>query len=295
MKRNLLYYTFINLFVITILFSTNILAQENDAANYRMLFNFNTFKQHDNSRLLEVSFIARNKKNRKDKIPVYNAEINYFNVLNEEEILLGSSKTSNEGIAQFTLPKNYNYLTDDDGNINLIARFEGTDALAKKTAEISIKNLHLNLNLIEIDSVKTVSVVAFTINKLGDKIPINDADINFYIQGMLSKMKIAEGSINNGTYQFKFPTDIPGDVNGNLIVYSMIQDHDEYWNVAQKKNINWGVFQQQNIKEKNTLWSAVAPLWMYTLLTIMLVGVWANYLYTIIHLFKIKKEKVNLD
>lgn len=295
MKRNKFKYPFITSFAIVLLFSTISLAQEIDIANYKMLFNLNTEKQADNSRLLEVSFIARNKKDRKDKIPIYNAEIKFFNVLYEEELLLGSVNTTNKGIAQLIIPENYNYLIDDDGNINLTAQFESTDALDNEAAEISVKNLHLELTLVEIDSVKTVLVSAFTINKLEEKIIAEDVEINFYVQGMLSKMLIEEGAISNGEYEFTFPTDIPGDINGNLLVYSMVVDHDEYWNVTQNKNVNWGVFHKNIVKEKNTLWSAVAPLWMYTVLTIMLVGVWANYVYTIIHLFKIQKEGKKLE
>lgn len=295
MKRNKFKYPFITSFVIIVLFSSISLGQEIDVNKYKMIFNFNTEKQADNSRLLEVSFIARNKKDRKDVMPIYNAEIKFLNILNEEEVILGSSYTSKEGIAQLTLPENYNYLIDDDGNINLSAQFERTDALDEEAAEISVKNLHLELNLVEIDSVKTVLVSAFTTSKLGEKIIAEDVEINFYVQGMLSKMLIEEGFISNGEYKFKFPTDIPGDTNGDLLVYSMIIDHDEYWNVTQNKNVNWGVFHKNIVEEKNTLWSAVAPLWMYTVLTIMLVGVWANYAYTIIHLFKIKKEGKKLE
>ena len=290
MERNLLKYPFITSIVIVLFFSNATFAQENDVTNYRMGFNFSTTKQFDNSRLLEVSFIATNKKNRKDKVPVFNTEVKFYNVLNEEELLLGTVNTSKEGIAQLILPENQNYLTDDEGNINLIALFEGSDTLEAETAEIRVKDLHLELNLTEIDSVKTALVSAFTIDKLGEKIPAEDVEISFYIQAMLSKMLIEEGSISDGAYEFKFPTDIPGNVNDDLFVFAMVVDNDEYGNVTQSETAKWGIFHKHIMKEENSLWSAVAPLWMYTVLTIMLVGVWANYVYTIINLIKIKKE-----
>jgi len=290
MERNLFKYQFITSFILVLLFSNVCLAQENDITNYTLGFNFSTFKQPDNSRLLEVSFIATNKTDRKDKVPIYNAEILFFNILNDEKVLLGKVNTTNEGNAHLILRKNQNYLTDNDGNIHLTAVFEGTDSLGEEIAEINVKDLHLELNLTEIDSVKTVLVSAFTIDKLGQKIPLEDVEISFYIQAMLSKMKIEEGTINNGSYEFKFPTDIPGDVNTNLLVFAMIIDHDKYWNVTQNETVNWGVLHNHSMKEKNTLWSAVAPFWMYTLLSIMLVGVWANYVYTIVNLINIKKE-----
>ncbi|NLP56772.1 hypothetical protein [Lutibacter sp. B1] len=295
MKSNLYKYTFITSIIIAFLFSNNSTAQENDISNYKMMFKFNSFKQSDNSRLLEVSFIAKNKKDRKDKVPVYDAEIKFFNILNDEEVLLGTAKTSKEGIAKVIVPESQKYLTDADGNINLTARFEATEALDEEEDEIIIKNLNLVLNLAEIDSVKTVSVKAFTIDSLGVEVPLEEADINFYIESMLSKMKIEEGSISDGEYEFELNKEIPGDANGNITVIAMIEDNDDFGNITQKKTVNWGTFNKITVEESNTLWSEAAPIWMYVVLTILLVGVWANFLYTIINLIKIKKEGQDED
>lgn len=283
------------LVVIFLLLNNISVAQEIELSNYKMRFNFNTVKNDDNTRLLEVKFISYNKKNRKDIIPIYNAEIKFFNVLNGDELLLGSGKTSKEGVAQFIVPENQVYLTDDDGSILLSALFEGSPAIHEESKEILVKDLHLTLDLKEIDSIKTVQVSAYTLNKLGEKILIDDVEIGFYVQGMLSKMVIEEGIINNGNYKFDFVTDLPGDPNRNLLIEAMIIDSEEYWNVNQKELVKWGAYHNHPLIEEKTLWSAVAPLWMYTVLTIMLVGVWANYLYTIINLFKIKKEGDDLN
>jgi hypothetical protein len=296
MKSNLFKYIQITVFIATLLYNYNSRAQEKDARNYNMSFEFKTVKQHDNSRLLEASFMGKNTEDRKDIIPMFNAEIKFFNVLNSEEVLLGSSKTTQAGIAQITLPENQKYLTDENGNINLLARFEGNENVEESSAELVVRNIYLELNLEEIDSVKTVLVTAFTIDELGDKIPLEEEiDIVLYVQGMLSKMKIAEGSISEGAYEFEFPTDLPGDANGDLTVFSIIEGHEEFGTVIQKSNIKWGVFQKQIKKTKNTLWSSAAPIWMYVVLTILLVGVWANYIYTIINLFKIRKEGQDLE
>jgi len=292
MKYMLFKYPIIHsvLVVIFLLFNNISIAQEIELTNYKIRFTFNTVKQADNSRLLEVKFIAYNKKNRKDKIPVYDADIHFYNVLNEEELLLGSANTTKEGVAQFIVSENQVYLTDDDGNIQLTALFEGSDVLEEESKEIRVKDLHLELDLKEIDSIKTVQVSAYTLNNLGKKTLVEDVEIGFYIQAMLSKLIIEEGTISNGSYEFDFPTDLPGDPNRNLLLEAMIIDNDEYWNVNQKETVQWGTYHTHPSKEEKTLWSAVAPLWMYTVLTIMLVGVWANYIYTIINLFKIKKE-----
>jgi hypothetical protein len=290
MKNNIFKYKIIASFVLVFSFSLNGFAQELDASNYRMRFNFKTVKQADNSRLLEVNFYGQNKKDRKDKLSVADAEISFYNILNEDEILLGSSKTSHEGIAKIIVPNSQKYLTDEEGLITLVAKFEGTDALDAEEDEISIKDLFLELNLEEIDSVKTVLVKAFTIDSVGVKTPIEEADVIISIQGMLSKMILEEGTIEDGAFEYEFPTNIPGDVDGNITVFSIINDNDDYGNVTQQNSIKWGVFSKQITKEGNKLWSEAAPIWMYIVLTILLLGVWANYAYTIAFLFKIRKE-----
>jgi hypothetical protein len=290
MKKHTRTITTVTSLIISILFSFNGLSQELDASNYKMSFDLKTVKQADNSRLLELSFIGKNKKDRKDKVPVYDVDINFFNILDAEEVLLGKAKTSNEGIAQLTLSENQSYLSDEDGVITIAARFDGSEGLDSEEEEISFKNLFIKLNLAEIDSVKTVAVNAFTIDSLGNENPIDEAEIKFFVGGMLSKLKINEGEISHGEYEFKMPTDIPGDSEGNLTVYAMIDDNDDFGNLIQKQDIKWGVFDKQIQSEDNKLWSEAAPIWMYIVLTILLVGVWGNFAYTIMYLFKIKKD-----
>jgi len=294
MRNNLFRKPIISTVIIVLLFSIQGVSQKNDVSNYKMLFKFNTTKEHDNSRSLEVSFIGRHKKNRKDKVPIYEAEIKFFNILNDDEIFLGLSKTSKKGNAQLILPEDHTYLIDDQGNINLAARFDGNNLIGKQEEEISVKDLHMELSFTEIDSIKTVLVKAFVIDSSGSKYSITETEIIISMGSMLSKMKLEEGTIEDGEFEFDLPTDIPGDVNGNLTIYSIIEDHEEFANVIQMGSINWGVFKEEIKEEENMLWSHAAPIWMYVVLTIMLVGVWANYVYTIINLIKIKKEGVDI-
>jgi len=289
MKTTFFKYT-VFIFLIGLFINTDGIAQELDASNYRMLYKFNTTKQHDNSRLLEVSFIGQNKKDRKDKLPMYDADIKFYNVFNDNEVLLGTSKTSKEGIAQFILPKDQNYLTDDEGYINLKAVFEGTDAIDEEEEKVRVKNINLELNLTEVDSVKMVLVNAYFLDSLGTKTAVEEADVIISVESMLSNMNIEEGE-----FEFEIYTDIPGDVNGDLTVYAAIEDHEEFGNVIQKKTIDWGTFNELEEKEKNTLWSDYAPVWMYVVLSILLGGVWINYIYSIINLIRIRNEGKELE
>jgi hypothetical protein len=270
------------------------LAQENDLKNYKVRFNLNTIKQTDNSRVLEVSFIATNKKDRRDRVPVFDADISFYNVTSDEDLLLGTIKTDEEGTAKLNLPGNQAYITDTDGYINFKAVFEETDGLDYEEAELAVRDVFLELNLEEIDSVRTVILNAYTLDSLKTKIPLEETNIKFAVAGFISNLPIQEDIVDGGEIQFKFPENISGDKNGNISVIASILDSDEFGNVIQKKNINWGINKKIET-ESNKLWSEVAPIWMYVVLSILLIGVWANYAYSIYNLFKIKKEGKELE
>ena len=166
---------FIISIIVLLLFSiNNVDAQEFNVENYRMLYNFKTVKQNDNTRLLEVSFNARNNEDSRDIMPLYGAEIKFYSTLDDNELLLGSAKTTKEGVAQLILPENQKYLIDKESNITISARFEGSDKLNAESEEITLKNLHLELDLTEIEGVKTAIAKAYTINNLGIKTPVEE-------------------------------------------------------------------------------------------------------------------------
>lgn len=116
--------------------------------------------------------------------------------------------------------------------------------------------------------------------------------LHFFVGGMLSKLKIEEGTIEQGTYEFEYTQDLPGDKNGNLTVFAMLEDDENYANVMQSKSAKFGTPIAVTKVTNNQLWSNAAPIWMYVVLSILLIGVWLNFLYTILNLIKIKKEEI---
>ena len=264
--------------------------------DYRVSLDFVVTKQEDNSRLLVATYEGKNKKDRKDIMPVYNAEIKFYNISGDNEVLLGSTKTSKAGIAKLVVPADNKYLKDGEGNIVLVARFEGTEKMDAEEAEVTFKDLILELSLTEVDSVKMVTARGYTMDSTGVKTPVEEVDITFYIGSMLANMKVEEGALTGGEYEFELTEHVPGDPEGNVDVYVMVEDNEVFGNVKQKKTMKWGtILKEDKSKNDNTLWSEVAPIWMYVVLTILLVGVWANYVYTVINLFKIKKESRGLE
>lgn len=287
-------FPYLLIFIALTFVNTKSFSQETNLKNYKIRFGISTTKQADNSRILEVSYIAAHKKDRKDRVPVFDANINFYNVTADEEILLGTAKTDQEGNAQLIVPSNHLYVTNTDGYINFKAAFDGTDGLDYEEADLAVKDVFLELILKEVDSVKTVFFNAYTLDSLQTKIPLDETEIIFSVGGMISKMPVKQDYTVDGSFEFEFPENISGDKNGHVDVFASIIDNDEYGNVIQKKNINWGINKNITI-ETNKLWSDVAPIWMYVVLSILLIGVWTNYVYTIKNLFNIKKEGKELE
>jgi hypothetical protein len=287
--RNTVKIQILSLLVLALFLPWQAIAQDFDLKAYRLRFKLETTKNTDGSRTLEASFIGQNKKDRKDRLPVHQAEVVFLNTLEDEAVVLGKVNTDETGTAQLNLPADQNYLTDEEGYIEFIARFEGTKEIKKKEADLKVKDLFLEIQAEEIDSVKTVLVRAFALDSTNQRVPQDDVDLRISVRGMLSDFIVEEGSTEDGIFEIEFPDDIPGDVNGDFTMVAFVEDSDDYGNVEYTLDSDWGVFDDVPQKENNELWTEVAPMWMYVILTIMLVGVWANYLYTIINIRKIKR------
>ena len=278
---------FVSLLVLAILLPRVSTAQDFDLKAYRLRFNLETIKNGDEGRTLKAKFIAHNKKDRKDRLPVHQAEVVFYNTLEDEEIVLGKVNTDDTGTAALTLPPDQKYLTDEEGYIEFIARFEGTKEIKKKEADLKVKDLILQIEAEEIDSVKTVVVRAFVLDSTNQQIPQDDLDLKISVRGMLSDFTVDDGSTEDGAFEIEFPNDIPGDINGDFTMVAFVEENDDFGSVEYTIRSDWGVFDDVPQKKNNELWTEVAPMWMYVILTIMLVGVWANYLYTIINIRKI--------
>ena len=287
LKNNLI----LLLVVFGFFFHANSIAQEDvDMSEYRVRFGFTCTKQPDQSRVFKTEFTASHRKDRRNKIPIYGAEIQFMNFLDDQEVELGKASTTEEGIAAITLPSDHEYLADNEGFMNFRAYFKGGDALDEESEELRIQDLHLKLDLVEVDSVQTVKVNAFTIDSLGVEAPVDDAYVILSVRGMLSNMVFNEDFITDGELEIEFPKGLPGNQEGIITVFAKIEDDDNFGNVVQEQTVGWGIPKAERTEESNTLWSDVAPFWMYIVLTILLVGVWANFAYTIVNLIKIKKE-----
>jgi len=252
---------------------------------------FQYFKNNDDQRLLKATLTYTLK--RKD-FPLVGQEIVFYAGSNKS--ILAKISTNEQGVANLTLANDYILPLEKDGMWLLSSEFAGKDSIEAASSELSIKDFHLEMSLDLVDSVKTVSLNAYTIED-GKIIPMAGEPINIFVTRTFSLLPITDGTFgDNGTLSVEFPSDIPGDKDGNITIVAKLDEHPTYGNVEKRSSSTWGELSRyQEPTTHRALWTKGAPTWMIIALTIMLAGVWGHYAYAIICLIRIKKSSVEDD
>ena len=245
------------------------------------------FKNAEDHRYLQTTLTYSS--NRME-IPLSGMEIAFYTGHDGKD-LLGTSLTNEKGIATFDLPGNSSLPEDSDGRWGFHTDFTGNDTIETVSADLLISNVKLEMILSEVDSVKTISLSAFRRENNKD-VPVAGEVIMVYVPRMFSLLPVVEATLDdNGTAYSEFPSDIPGDAEGNITVISKFAEHPDFGNVERKAVIKWGVpFVNSSPVAHRALWTKTPPWWMIITLSILLTGVWGHYLFAVISLIRIKRE-----
>jgi hypothetical protein len=201
-----------------------------------------------------------------------------------------TATTDEDGYGISMIKAGANLPKDAEGKVNAKAVFDGNSNFEAAEAEVSFIEVNLKMSLELVDSVKTVILKAFKLDAKGKESPLEGESVTVSVQRMLSRLPVGDISIDaEGNGSLEFPADLPGtDSLGTLEVIASISENESYGNVETVQNITWGKPKVLIPKDNRTLWSHIAPVWMIISLTIMLIGVWAHYLYVVIQLIRVK-------
>ena len=159
-------------------------------------------------------------------------------------------------------------------------------------SENNFKDVVLDMSLTEVDSIKTVTVTATTMEN-GREVPVTGETVSVFVPRMFSNLSIGDLTLDDsGTASIEFPSDIPGGKKGDLIVVAAFVNNPTYGNVEKRETIHWGVPTDYLPTSHRALWTQRAPTWMIYTLSILLAGVWGHYFFAIISLIRIK---INAD
>jgi hypothetical protein len=254
------------------------------------------FNKEDNSRILQASlYVIENR----ERVPISNEKVYFFLGDASDNQVLDSIITDADGVAQYIFAEDYKFPIDEDRKVKITAQFNGNKTYTGKSADIEIKEIMMELFLSEINAEKSIAVRGYELGDGNEMVPIEDAEVTFYIPRYFNNQLIGKSEFVDGRSKIQFPENIAGDTIGNISIIARIEDHEFYGNVERKvENFRWGttvpieedksLMTIQITIPTRALWHTNAPLWMIITLIVLLTGVWSHYIYVIINLFRMK-------
>lgn len=266
-------------------FSLNIFSQEVTLISPYISLQY--FKSTDDQRVLQTTLTYS--KNRME-LPLPGMEISFFTGADKKE-LIGTLLTDNKGIASLELTDEMKVNADGDGKWAFSTEFKGNDTIEAGTSGITIKDVRLEMVLSLVDTIKTITVKAFIREKGTDK-PVSGEAVKVYVPRMFSLLPISELTLDEtGTATVEFPSDLPGDKEGNLTLIAKFEENETFGNVEKRETLKWGLTTDYSVPlSHRALWTKTAPKWMIYTLSILLAGVWGHYLFALISLIRIKLD-----
>jgi hypothetical protein len=210
---------------------------------------------------------------------------------NALELNLGNAVTNFKGKGICLIPARFPLIVNEEGKFSFKVEYEGNDTLESTSEELQVMDAIMEMKCDDTDSIKTITVKMYR-NEKGEALPLRDETVSLYIPRMFSLLKIGEAKLDStGIAVFDFPNDLPGDSLGYLTVLARLEEHSDFGNIEKSEKLQWGIaITKELLMETRALWTEVAPVWMIVTLTILLVGVWAHYLYVVIHMAIINKK-----
>lgn len=250
-------------------------------------FQFQYFKNSDDLRSLRTTLTYSSDR---VEVPLPGMEISFYTGMSAKK-LLGTALTNENGVARFDIPADLSLPVNSEGKWEFISDFTGNDTIEPASSELQIRDIELDMALSQADSIKTVSLAAFTAEK-NKSVPVAGEAVMVYVPRMFSLLPVGEAMLDeNGKATLEFPPDLPGDSSGYLTIIARIEEHPDYGNLERKIVEKWGIpVKITSQVAHRALWTKTPPWWMIITLSILLSGVWGHYLFAIISLILIKRE-----
>jgi hypothetical protein len=144
------------------------------------------------------------------------------------------------------------------------------------------------------DSVKKVKVTVLKDGADGAKEAAADVEVNVYAKKSFGLLPLgdAQTTDESGEVVFDFPTDLPGDSLGDVLVVAKVVEDENLGDLETKGTIRWGVpVKLHNTVNKRALWATGrnAPVPLVIMVTSMVAGAWGVIFYIIVLMTKIRK------
>lgn len=204
---------------------------------------------------------------------------------------LGEIISNEEGEAVFEIKDELE--PDSVGVFCFGAKYSGNEKHKKAKKEVCVKDAEIELVFNQKSESRIIHIKAHELINEG-KNAINNEKIVISVPTLFGDLELGNSNIVNGSCSIEFPSDLPGDKDGFLLITAKIIDSEFYGNVYRSERVPWGMktsYDNVNYSsEKGKLWTYNAPIWMVVTLTVLLLGVWSHFGYVIFQMYKINKE-----
>jgi len=262
-------------------------------------------------------------------------QLDYYNTNDQEYSIKATVKTKKgrsyinvaQVPVQFTLTAEIGDLMMDLGEVisdgNGVAEFKGSlselpgsgiftfEAAIKESADfkkysrkLDVINASMEVKYLVEDSTNLIRVHCFTTDSAGQVAPIEGLDLKVNVERLFGELSVSDGfdkTDADGRAEIIFPQNVNGAVGGALVVVVRVEDHEDYGNLVNLKEVSWGIPLINNVNAKERLlWAGKykAPLPLVILINGVLGVVWGMILYIVINVVRIfrigKAEKAAL-
>ena len=152
------------------------------------------------------------------------------------------------------------------------------------------KEAKLSITFAIVDSVKVCKALVTSEDK-----PLKDVSVKLFVHRLFGLLPVGDpiSTDENGLATFKFPTDIPAEINGKLTVLAKVEDDDNVGNLNAKSEIDWGVIKTLTNPDKAERSLSAsrerAPIYFMVASDLIILGIWGTLIYIVFQVFKIKR------
>ena len=228
-------------------------------------------------------------KQDKEFYQLEDVEVTFLSIADEDHEI-AKITTGVDGKAICKITDDTPIFRDEDGIMKFKAVYQGNDKYKKARKTLEAVMVEMALQSTIVDSVKTVIIEGLQIISDSLKKPLTAVPVIYNVKRLFGDMIIGENNMKDGKSQLDFPTNIPGDQDGNLSISAKIVDHELYGNVRVGDMVQWGIPVSHKVEKlPRALWSN-APVWMIIAMIVIVAGAWYHYFLALHKLFKMKKS-----
>jgi hypothetical protein len=121
--------------------------------------------------------------------------------------------------------------------------------------------------------------------------PVENARVSFGAKRSFGLLVLGtDVTLDDGTAAIPFPTDLPGDAQGNLELSATVQGPLSQWGAAAQATLAGGKPKEPPADSfPRALWAPAAPLGLIGAIAVLVGGAWGAYLFVAFQLIAIRK------